>query len=545
MNYAAMKEHTTDILFVTPSYSPSLRQESIGTLIIAKKAQLANYVVKIVRFWEVDMTRYSSFKIELCNHILTFNPKIVSFYCRGAEYHILVDLASYLKTLQPNICIVFGGPQAELVAEDTLAQFADIDFVCCGEGENTIVPLLDFIIKNNQNIDLARLLPGLVYRDKYNNICKNKLPELLPDNYTRNFNYYDLIPMSVISQSKSVTIDVGRGCPFSCTFCSTKTFWKQKYRLRHISDTINEIDYIIKHFGKKLFSFSHDLFTVNKSRIIEFCDKILENNYNIKWTCSSRIDSINHKMIDKMALSGLVAVYFGIETGSPRMQKIINKRLNIEQCVDIVRYSISRGVAATTSFIYGFPEETYEDLEQTLCIMHKMLSIGADVQLHCLSLDKGSVLYEQYHNKQVFVKNDNLESFGFYELAGLIEKHPDIFSTFWDYPSELRQNMKFLHTFHSIGREYPKTYIAVISLLLDKGSKYVDAYRMIFDMINNSIAHFENAHVKISKSMCYFIFVKIISKLTNESYAINLSITEQDITNLKDVLSIENQHLIK
>ena len=84
------------------------------------------------------------------------HSKIVSFYCRCEEYHICIDLASRIKELSPSTKIVFGGPQAELVAKETIRRFESVDYVCCSEGENTITPLLNWIINKNAELSTVR-----------------------------------------------------------------------------------------------------------------------------------------------------------------------------------------------------------------------------------------------------------------------------------------------------------------------------------------------------------------------------------------------------
>ncbi len=526
-----MCDNSFDIVFVTPSMSPELRQESIGTLILAQKAVESKYKVAIVRFWEANRTDYNTFANEICERIFSYMPKIVSFYCRESEYHILIDLAKRIKKVSPITTIVFGGPQAELTAEDTLMSFSCVDYICCGEGENTIVPLLDMIL--NKNNCTEHTIPGLVYRDAECNIVKNRLPELLPDNYTRSFLYYDLVPKNIILNSKSITIDVGRGCPFSCTFCSTKTFWKQKFRLRDLSDTIIEINYVANHFGNKLFSFSHDLFTVNKNRVLDFCFQIKELAHDVKWTCSARIDCVDEDLIESMASSGLVGIYYGVETGSSRMQNLINKRLNIQRCVEIVKCSIKNNVYVTTSFIYGFPDETYDDLNKTLGLMHQLMSIGANVQLHYLSFEKGSKLFESYKQELSYNSSEQTNILGVKELSQEIQQHPELFPTFWNYTTKLRTEMKFLKNIHEIGREYPRTYLILISMLIKKGLDYVGAYKLLIELIQDSLVRFEQDNVVIKKSICYFLFEKIISRLSTHS---EYRITESETSQLKTTL---------
>ena len=526
-----MCDNSFDIVFVTPSMAPELRQESIGTLILAKKAEESKYKVAIVRFWEANRIDYNTFANEICERVFSYMPQIVSFYCRESEYHILIDLAKRIKKISPETTIVFGGPQAELTAEDTLKSFSCVDYICCGEGENTIVPLLEMILNRKSCTEYT--IPGLVYRDAKRNVVKNRLPELLPDNYTRNYIYYDLVPRSVIINSKSVTIDVGRGCPFSCTFCSTKTFWKQKYRLRNLSDTIFEIDYVVKHFGNKLFSFSHDLFTVNKNRVLDFCAKIKKLDYDVKWTCSARIDCVDEDLIENMVSSGLVGIYYGVETGSNRMQNLINKRLNIQRCLEIVKCSIKNNVYVTTSFIYGFPDETYDDLNKTLGLMHQLMLIGANVQLHYLSFEKGSKLYESYKQELSYNCLERTSILGVKELSQEIQQYPELFSTFWDYSSILRSEMKYLNIIHEIGREYQGTYLVLISILIQKGINYVEAYKLLIGLIQDSLVRFERDNVVIKKSICYFLLEKIISRLSTH---FEYRITESEISQMKSSL---------
>ena len=228
-----------DITFVVPAFKPKMKEESIGTLILAKKLLLHGYKVNIVRYWDIGVSPlydYNLFRNQFVSHIVKKTPKIVSFYCRCEEYHICIDIAYHIKKISPSTKIVFGGPQAELVAKETISTFNFIDYICCSEGENTIIQFVDWIIQKNANSLFIRNIAGLTYRTDTNQIHQNTFPQLLPDNYTRPYSYFDLIPNNIWENTKSVAIDIGRGCPFACTFCSTKTFWKQKFRLRNIDE---------------------------------------------------------------------------------------------------------------------------------------------------------------------------------------------------------------------------------------------------------------------------------------------------------------------
>lgn len=476
-----------DILFVVPSMKMGLKDESIGTLILAKKALISGYNARVVRFWELsnNLKNYNVFRHESVNKILRYKPSIVSFYCRCSDFHICIDLSNLIKTNSPNTKIIFGGPQAELVAKETLTYFQNVDFVSCSEGENTIVPFLNHV---NKGVPVESV-KGLVYRDELGVVHQNEFPKFLPNDYVRGFYYYDLIPDSVFSNSKGTNIDVGRGCPFTCTFCSTKTFWKQKYRLRNIPDIINEIEYLVKNFGINNFSFDHDLFTVNNKKIKEFCIQIKQRKLNIEWYCSSRIDTITEELIDTMAAAGCYKILYGIETGSPRMQKIVRKNLDLKKCVPIINYTISKGLKVVASFIYGLPEETEEDFEYTLELMQDIQKLGARTIAWRCGILNGTEMFEKYKHLLSLESNNacNSSFWGYDELYHIIEQHKDVFPHFCNFRSDLRTELIYLEIFRSIWNYYvPKEYWKIYELFNSCRYPMLSMYRK-FVNVNNYI----------------------------------------------------------
>ena len=450
-NRKKMSNNSIDMVFVVPALKARIKDESIGTLILAKKAILAGFNVKIVRYWDSEYSpkvAYDKFKDSLVTKILSYNPKIVSFYCRCEEYHICLDLSMTIKDKDDKIIIAYGGPQSELVAKETISRFSFVDYVCCSEGENTIVPFLKLLLKNDDTISISSV-DGLTYRNNEGFIVQNKFPEFLKDNYCREYYYYDIIPEKCFEVCESMPVDVGRGCPFSCTYCSTKTFWKRKFRLRNIKDTVDEMCYVSEKYGINNFDFMHDLFTVNKKRIIEFCAEIQSRGINVRWGCDSRIDTIDFELIDMMIANGLYRIFFGIETGSERMQQAINKKLNLERCDEIVKYCIDKGLEVTTSFIYGFPDETAEDLSQTISMAVRFQNYGCTVLTNMCHIMNGTELFNRDRDCLTINKttayNDCILAFN--HLYPLISCNKDMFANFCDFPNPLRDEMKFLDVF--------------------------------------------------------------------------------------------------
>lgn len=427
-----------EVLFVVPSMSPYLLQECRGSLELARILKSNGISVDLLRYWQADsrLDDFTRLVANIVKCVEEFSPRVVSFYCRCDVYHIVLSVSKEIKTRYPDMTILFGGPQAEVSAYETLRNFPYVDYICCGEGETTIFPFVSSILSGHPDVSVD----GLVYISEDGTIIRNELPKLIDDNYMIDYDYYQLIPRSVIENSRQTTIEVGRGCPFNCSFCSSKTFWKRKFRLRDIDDILSEVRYVYETYGIKVIRFEHDIFTVDKRRLQLFCEKLIKSGIPIAWRCSSRVDTVDEEMIRLMRKAGLKSIFFGIETGSERMQGIIHKGLSIEKTKSILRSCVEAGVEVTASFMYGFPQENEDDARDTLNLMCDLLDMGIQrIQAHLVDFLQGTELFNEYKNRLVFDGSvSNIATrFGISECS-FIQEHSDIFSAFFNYPSELR-----------------------------------------------------------------------------------------------------------
>ena len=186
-----------------------------------------------------------------------------------------------------------------------------------------------------------------------------------------------------LSNVRLFPIEAGRGCPFGCTFCSTSMFWGRKFRIKPIEQLLNEMKKLNRLHGITSFSLEHDMFTVNKKYLIDFCDRMINEKVGFTWGCSSRIDALDEQCMIKMKEAGCKSIYIGIETGSPVLQKVVNKNLELHDAVEKILLLKRYGFDLTVSFIYGFPDETEEDFRYTMNMIQKLLIADiSNVQLH-------------------------------------------------------------------------------------------------------------------------------------------------------------------
>ena len=460
-----------DILFVSTTEKLKLNYLSNGTMLLGTKLLEAGFTVDIVRFGQFDsyMNDYELFISEITSQILDMNPKCVSFYTLWPYYHISIRIANEIKRTNPEIIVVFGGPQSSATAEETLKTFASVDYVCTGEGENTVVPFFTEILHNHTS-DLSSI-PGLCYRQG-EDIIKN----------TQEITLCDLNELPHWSEQLITTwdpqeeedlhtpyyympIDAGRGCPYSCTFCSTSNFWRRTYRLKSAQTIVNDILYYHNKYGITSFWFSHDAFTSNQKLITEVCDRIIAENLNITWRCSTRIDCLTEELVQKMVRAGLRSISVGVETGSPRMQKIINKRLNLDYAKKMIGVLQDSGLSVGLYFMYGFPEETEEDLNQTLELLFGFLDMGvsqANMELcHFSPATQMTIdhMDELVYDPDFKVNFRNL--FGYPEEMEILRSNKVIFSTFYNLETELREKYQNLFYFNNIYQRY-RSFMKII-----------------------------------------------------------------------------------
>ena len=305
----------------------------------------------------------------MAHYLVELKPCIISFYTMAHNYHIALSICDMIKKYNSEIYTILAGPQATAVAAETLKCFSQIDLIAMGEGELTICHIVKHLkihgLDGIGEVDGISCRIGEQIITNWNKFKWIKVDEL------------PILDFTQIDSLRSAKIDVlemeiGRGCPFNCTYCSTSRFWGRNYRIKGVNRTIQEIQNYIEKYGTKVFLFQHDLFTFDKKYVLELCDRIISENLQIKWVCYARLDVIDEEMIIQMAQTGCIKLFFGLETGSPKIQTAVKKRLDVNKIFSLLDIFAKFNVDITISFIYGFPEEDSEDLNQTLSLMYRI-----------------------------------------------------------------------------------------------------------------------------------------------------------------------------
>lgn len=375
--------------------------------------------------------------IQCGEYILSFTPKIVGFYTMCNSFVFAIQIAEYIKKKDPSIKIVFGGPHASLTAENCLMSFEFIDVICIGESELVIEPLVKALLDGT---DLG-VVGNLAFRQN-GNVHFTDTMRLLTSEELGEYTVFDYSPVD-FAPGSTFELEGGRGCPYSCTFCSTSIFWGRNCRLKPVPVIVNEMNTIYQRYGITSFSISHDMFTAKRRYIEEFAYTLINNNYNYKWHCSARVDSLDRDLIELMRKSGCESIYLGIETGSPRMQKLINKNIAIDTALMTIAHMQQLGYKLTTSFIYCLPNEEVRDFEDTLKMIERLLLLNVDsVQLHRFMPLPATAAWESVKEQLKF--DENLSDISIFHKGDfshaaieMIKSNPALFSQFYSVSSPI------------------------------------------------------------------------------------------------------------
>jgi len=375
---------------------------------------------------------------------------ICGFSTICSTYPLTLRIAKEVKRFHPRARIILGGPQASVVDVPTLRAFPFIDFVMRGEADETLPVLLEGIE------DMRRLasIPGITFRSG-KRIIRNPEAPPVRDLDTLPMPAYHLYPG--LETSQTFPLEIGRGCPFNCKFCSTANFFGRRFRLKSPWRVIEQMRLVRQTYGICSFSLIHDMFTADRKRVVQFCQALLTCGERFHWTCSARTDCLDDELIAMMGRVGCQGIFLGIETGSASLQKEIFKNLNLSEAATCIRNVAHNGLRTTVSLITGFPTETRKDLQHTVSFLMDAARLDSvKPQLHILAPLAGTSIYEQYRDSLTL--DDVLSDTSFHgwhqDLADreLIKSYPDVFPNFYAVPTPLgRRYIKELRDFIQYG----------------------------------------------------------------------------------------------
>jgi anaerobic magnesium-protoporphyrin IX monomethyl ester cyclase len=350
-----------DVLLMMP---PGIRSNTppLGLLYLA--AQLEKDQVRI-RVVDAGMEKLSL--DATLDRIREIGAQIVGLGATTPEIQVVEDFAAVIKAALPHVAVVLGGPHPTLDPEGVLAQ-PQVDYVIRGEGEFSFSEFCREYLGGRRDgfttLGLSYKVDGkqvhLADRPLIENLDDAPMParHLLPMSLYRNYGrVYKRRPVQVMINS--------RGCPFRCIFCAHGIFG-HSYRFNSAARMTEEVKILMRDYGAREILFREDNFTADKKRVYEFCDLIHKENLDLSWMALSHVNSIDADICKAMAEAGCWHLGMGVESGSPEIQRILKKNLNLDRALQSFDIVQKAGLRTLAFFMIGNYGDSAETIQQTI-----------------------------------------------------------------------------------------------------------------------------------------------------------------------------------
>ncbi len=288
--------------------------------------------------------------------------------------------ARAIREAAPGCHLTAGGPHVSLAATDTLEGVSVFDSVVAGEGEITMVELVEALSTGREQ-DLGKI-GGLVYRDSDGAIRSNPVRDRIMDLDSipfparhlyppmSDYHFQFEVPGKGIRQFSNLM--TSRGCPCACNFCATPKVWGRQVRMRSPENIMSEIDLMVERHGAQALWFFDDTFNSSPNRVRKLCAMIRDRKYDLPWFCEVRVDQMSKDLLADMRDAGCYTIGFGVESGSQRiLDDVVGKHLKLEKVHELYGWCRELDVIANPFFILSHPTETWEEARMTIDLIRK------------------------------------------------------------------------------------------------------------------------------------------------------------------------------
>ncbi|MFA4952603.1 MAG: radical SAM protein [Candidatus Pacearchaeota archaeon] len=344
-------------------------------------AYIAGYIKKYIPKADIKILDQIP-KERIIERILNEKPDVIGFSSTSPHHWKVKKLAVEIKKFYSKGIFVLGG--IHVTNCPTTIENSPFDIGVLGEGEITFKKLLENIEKNNGiNFNELKKISGFAFEYKgrfYNTGNGERIENLddtpIPPRELLNMDYY-----SFPSFSNKYTFEptglmfTSRGCPYSCSFCSSVKFWGRCVKFFSAERVTEEIEILYKKYHYKIIQIYDDLFSMNKPRLRQIIELLKRKKIlgKIKFKVFGRGNCFDEEIALLLKELNVVEVSFGIETGSERMLKYLKDSITLQDDIKAIELCREYGIQPLGAFMIGMPYETEEDLKDTYEFIKKYI----------------------------------------------------------------------------------------------------------------------------------------------------------------------------
>jgi len=295
-----------------------------------------------------------------------YNPDIVGTTAMDVTYPSATKILKIAKDINSDIVTVLGGPSITIRPQMARKKF--IDYAIVGEGEEAFVSLVNNIKKGSY--DNLKNIKGVCLWDDNNFYIGERAPYIDANKYSKPAR--DILSFKKYDSDVYGDIMTSRGCPFKCYYCNAPIVSGTQVRYRKIKNVIEEITEVHENYGTRYFHFYDDVFTLNKNRTMKLLTELEKCNLDIRFWCNTRTDLLDTDIVKSLKSAGCDEVAIGIESGSDRILKLINKKITVKQIKECIELLNKWDMGWSAFIMLGFPMETEEDIRKTIKLMEEI-----------------------------------------------------------------------------------------------------------------------------------------------------------------------------
>ena len=453
----------------------------LGPLYIASALESAG--------WQIDFRDYQmhpnadAFNSDTFVNFLRRHECVLMISCFVDMLPVVIEASRKIKEQRAATFILLGGPGPSAGANELMTAFPQIDAIVMGEGEDTVKEFADkYAILSSEVPPIA----GMIYRS--GNALIAGPPRARIETLGHSVRpAYHLLNWTQYTGSRVITT---RGCPYHCSFCDVAPLWNRRAVYRELSDTIDEMILLRDRYGRHEIAIVDDTFVLNRNRVRQFCEELINRNVALTWGCFGRINLMSEELIALMAKAGCRSIFYGIDSGSPAILRETAKEIDRDTILPILEISAKYFDTIEASFIWGYPTETLSDFEQTLQLAAdaSWLAPTVNVQLHMLSPLPSAPVYKNFEfpllkpapeDRRWLLLPGLLLDPRAAELCKLVLKYPNIFPGFYTFPSPSLDEKRELMTkiFQAIHRTLGLILVEPsVAVLLDREDQRVERH---------------------------------------------------------------------
>jgi radical SAM superfamily enzyme YgiQ (UPF0313 family) len=360
---------------LVPGHKAKYGLQPLGVLYIAALLRREGFDVEVI---DADIDGLSV--RETVHRIFETQPDLIGFSLMTPQLITTLACSTLLKQARPDIPIVLGGAHIDSTKGDSFEMADCFDLAVHGEGEQSLLEvcknLRDLGTVTGEGItnlqDCIKDVPNVIYRAK----ATGEIQVNIGRPFTRDLDEFPSVDYDLVDFTKYsiptmagrhvISMMLSRGCPFKCTFCDAPIVMGTKLRFFSLDRIISDIKFYKKKYGVTNFVFKDSTFTAKKKWAHEFCQRLIDENLDIKWRCNTRVNLVPPGLLDLMAEAGCYIINFGVESGDEDTLRRIKKEVDLEEVVDAFERCRKLGIRTYATFLMGNPGETEESARKTV-----------------------------------------------------------------------------------------------------------------------------------------------------------------------------------